>query len=81
MFQMISGHTALLEDEIDVSNIMAKHGFCSTAPFTPNSNSYLRKDVANDEKLDELGRLIRPWRVCSQFQDCVNYILLMHKKY
>ena len=78
MFQMFSGHTALLEDEIDLANIMAKHGFCSNAS-TPNSNSFLRGDVGTDENLDELGRLIKPWRVCSQFQDHVKYILLMHK--
>jgi hypothetical protein len=64
---IISGHTALLEDEIDVSSIMEMHGFSST---THNTRIYhgesMRKDLERDENMDDMGKLIRPWRVCNQ---------------
>ncbi|KAI5081027.1 hypothetical protein GOP47_0004210, partial [Adiantum capillus-veneris] len=67
-----SGHTALLEDDFNLAKILERHGFCATAsaqtrlsaeagvPASPFKDS--EKTEVKDEYLDEMGRLLQPWR-------------------
>ncbi|MCO5549045.1 hypothetical protein L7F22_002511 [Adiantum nelumboides] len=67
-----SGHTALLEDNFNLGRIMESHGFRATAsvqnrlsskagvPASPFIDS--EKTAVKDEFLDEMGRLLQPWR-------------------
>eukprot|EP00850_Spirogloea_muscicola_P020586 SM000220S07065 [mRNA] locus=s220:160764:166670:- [translate_table: standard] len=80
-----SGHTALLEDDIDIANIMKQNGFevlksapeedgnaeassssstASTVRLVKAEQKMLRKkEAVPDETMDEMGRILEPWRV------------------
>eukprot|EP00850_Spirogloea_muscicola_P017443 SM000150S01702 [mRNA] locus=s150:170806:176778:+ [translate_table: standard] len=80
-----SGHTALLEDDIDIANIMKQNGFevpksasaedgnaeasssngnASTVQLVKAEQQMLRKkEAVADETMDEMGRILEPWRV------------------
>jgi hypothetical protein len=77
-----SGHTALLEDSIDLAKMLQTHGFVvppeptstllhlsslasspSTATPQPDAPLFKRQHAILDDRLDELGRLLEPWRI------------------
>ncbi len=77
-----SGHTALLEDSIDLAKMLQTHGFVvppeptstllhlsslasspSTTTPQPDAPLFKRQHAILDNRLDELGRLLEPWRV------------------
>jgi len=77
-----SGHTALLEDSIDLAKMLQTHGFVvpaeptstllhlsslasspSTTTPQPDAPLFKRQHAVLDNRLDELGRLLEPWRV------------------
>lgn len=68
-----SGHTVLLEDSMNLSDIMEMHGFRSSksaqvsVPLSPNWKAptlgHMEKNATRDETLDEMGRLLQPWRI------------------
>ncbi|CAK9251735.1 unnamed protein product [Sphagnum jensenii] len=77
-----SGHTALLEDSIDLAKMLQTHGFVvppeptstllhlsslasspSTTTPQPDAPLFKRQHAVLDNRLDELGRLLEPWRI------------------
>jgi len=65
-----SGHTLLLEDELDLSEAMASHGFAvplppgeeETAVAAPIQFQRARPFPCSDEDMDNLGRVIGMWK-------------------